>query len=78
MENMNGCQQKYPQPVAVTFDDDRSHVRCGTIPQGMAVLRNTVIALMRWVGDTNIAAACRRFAAQPWAALALIGIGREN
>ena len=62
----------------VTFDDDRSHVRCGTIPQGMAVLRNTVIALMRWVGDTNIAAACRRFAAQPWAALALIGIGREN
>ena len=33
---------------------------------------------MRWAGATNIAAACRRFAAQPWAALALIGIELEN
>lgn len=62
----------------VTFDEDRSQVRCGNIPQGMAALRNTVIGLMRWAGDTNIAAACRRFAAQPWAALALIGIVLEN
>jgi len=30
--------------------------------------------LMRVAGETNIAAACRRFAAQPWSALALIGI----
>ena len=62
----------------VTFDADRSQVRCGHIPQGMAALRNTVIGLMRWAGDTNMAAACRRFAAQPTAALRLIGITLEN
>jgi predicted transposase YbfD/YdcC len=62
----------------VTFDEDRSQVRCGNIPQVMAALRNTVIGLMRWAGHTNIAAACRRFAAQPQAALHLIGIALEN
>ena len=62
----------------VTFDEDRSQVRCGNIPQVMAALRNTVIGLMRWAGHTNIAAACRRFAAQPRAALHLIGIELEN
>jgi len=34
--------------------------------------------LMRWSGERNIAAACRRFAARPWKALALIGIQMEN
>jgi predicted transposase YbfD/YdcC len=62
----------------VTFDEDRSQVRCGSIPQVMAAFRNTAIGLMRWAGETNIAAACRRFAAQPWSALALIGIVPEN
>jgi predicted transposase YbfD/YdcC len=62
----------------VTFDEDRSQVRCGNIPQGMAALRNTVIGLFRWAGYTNIAAACRRFAAQPALALDLIGIALEN
>src|SRR5262249_46202325 len=58
----------------VTFDEDRSQVRCGNIPQVMAALRNTTIGLLRWAGYTNIAAACRRFAAQPDLALTLIGI----
>jgi hypothetical protein len=49
----------------VTFDEERSQVRCGHIPQVMAALRNTAIGLMRWAGATTIAAACRRFAAQP-------------
>ena len=62
----------------VTFDEDRSQVRCGNIPRIMAALRNTVIGLLRWAGETNIAAACRRFAAQPAQALALIGIEFEN
>jgi len=53
-------------------------VRCGNILQVMAALRNTVIGLMRRAGYTNIAAACRRFAAQPALALALIGIELEN
>src|SRR5215510_6635076 len=62
----------------VTFDEDRSQVRCGNILQVMAALRNTVIGLMRWAGYTNMAAACRRFAAQPTAVLRLIGITLEN
>jgi len=62
----------------VTFDEDRSQVRCGNISQVMAALRNTVIGLIRWAGHTNIAAACRRFAAEPQAALHLIGIVVEN
>ena len=62
----------------VTFDEDRSQVRCGSIPQVMAAFRNTAMGLMRYAGETNIAAACRRFAAKPWAALALIGIIPEN
>src|SRR5215467_3918390 len=62
----------------VTFDEDRSQVRCVKIPQGRAALRNTTIGLLRWAGYTNIAAACRRFAAQPDLALTLIGIKLEN
>ena len=62
----------------VTFDADRSQVRCGNIPQVMAALRNPVIGLMRWAGYTNMAGACRRFAAQPTEALHLIGITLEN
>ena len=62
----------------VTFDEDRSQVRCGSIPQVMAAFRNTVIGLMHWTEETNIAAACRRFAAQPWSALALLGIRPDN
>ena len=62
----------------VTFDEDRSQVRCGNIPHVMAALRNTTIGLLRWAGHPNIAAACRRLAAQPLQALALIGIELEN
>jgi predicted transposase YbfD/YdcC len=58
----------------VTFDEDRSSVRSGSIPHVMAALRNTAIGLLRYAGETNIAAAGRRLAAQPWVALALIGI----
>lgn len=58
----------------VTMDEDRSQVRKGSLPQVMAAMRNTVISLLRKAGETNIAAAFRKYAAQPWAALALIGI----
>jgi hypothetical protein len=40
----------------------------------MAAMRNAVIGLMRWGGEKNIAAACRRFAARHCEALALLGI----
>jgi hypothetical protein len=59
---------------AVTVDEDRSQVRCGSIPQVMAALRNTAVGLLRWAGHTNIAAVCRRLAAQPAQAFALIGL----
>lgn len=62
----------------VTFAEDRSQVRRGAIPQMMAAFRNVAIGLMRLTGHQNIAAATRHFAAQPWAALALLGIECEN
>jgi predicted transposase YbfD/YdcC len=58
----------------VTFGEDHSQVRVGNTPQVMAALRNAAIALHRLAGETNIAAACRRTAAQPRRALALLGI----
>jgi predicted transposase YbfD/YdcC len=57
----------------VTFDEDRSTVRKGHIPQVMAALRNTAIGLLRVLGATNIAGACRLFAARPQLALAALG-----
>ena len=62
----------------MTFDEDRSQVRCGNIPHVMAALRNTVISLLSWVGHTNIAAACRHVAAQPPHAIAHNGMVLEN
>lgn len=62
----------------VTFDEDRSQVRSGHIPQVMAALRNTTIGLLRWAGYRNIAKAGRQLAAQPAQALALIGIALAN
>jgi predicted transposase YbfD/YdcC len=58
----------------VTFDEDRSGVRAGRVPQAMAALRNAAIGLARLSGQTNIAAACRHFAAQPAHALAALGL----
>lgn len=48
----------------VTFDEDRSQVKQGAIPQTMAGLRNLAIGLMRSAGHANIAAAARWFAGQ--------------
>lgn len=62
----------------VTYGEDHSQVRVGSIPQVMAALRNTVIGLLRATGDAHIARAHRRYAAHPWSALALLGIQREN
>lgn len=62
----------------VTFDEDHAQVRVGSIPEVLAALRNTVISLLRLAGSPNLAAACRRHAARPWEALALLGISRDN
>jgi predicted transposase YbfD/YdcC len=58
----------------VTFDENRSQVRTGSLPRVMAAIRNACIGLMRLAGHTNIAAATRRHAAQPRTALPLLGI----
>jgi predicted transposase YbfD/YdcC len=62
----------------VTFEEDRSCVRNGSLPQVMAALRNTVIGLLRTTGSTNIAASHRYYAAHPWQALTLLGIKSQN
>ncbi len=43
----------------VTYDEDRSAVRTGYGPQGMAAFRNLAITVLRLSGATNIAAALR-------------------
>jgi predicted transposase YbfD/YdcC len=61
----------------VTYGEDRSQVREGTIAQVMAALRNTAIGLMRVAGQTNLAAATRHYARHPKEALALLGIAPD-
>ena len=62
----------------VTYREDKSQVRTGKIPQVMATLRNAAITLMRMKGATNIAATCRRYAAQPGLAMAAIGLDLQE
>jgi hypothetical protein len=71
-------ENKSPWVRDVTFDEDRSQVRCGHIPRMMAALRHVAMGLLRGTGYPNIAAACRQLAAQPERALALLGIEAEN
>jgi predicted transposase YbfD/YdcC len=56
----------------VTFDEDRSQVRCGSGPQVMATLRNCAIGLLRLKGARNIAAARRTLAWHAERALQLV------
>jgi len=58
----------------VTFGEDGSTVRAGVGPQVLVALRNLAIGLLRLAGATNIAAACRRYAAQPALALTAVGL----
>ena len=62
----------------VVFAEDHSQVRVGSIPQVMAALRNASLGVLRSRGERQIAATTRRFAAQPWTALHLLGIDPEN
>jgi predicted transposase YbfD/YdcC len=58
----------------VTFAEDRAATWKDRIPQVMAALRNAAIGLARLDGQTNIAAACRHYAAQPASALLALGL----
>jgi predicted transposase YbfD/YdcC len=67
-----GIENKLHHVRDVTFDEDRSAVRTKAAPQVCAACRNLVIALLRRVGTTNIAAACRTFASRPLTAITLV------
>lgn len=58
----------------VTYREDKSAVRTGSIPEVIAALRNAAITVMRAGGAINIAAACRKYAAQPGLAMEAIGL----
>lgn len=49
----------------VSFDEDRSQVRTGTLPRIMATLRNTAITILRLTGHHNIAQALRHHSRRP-------------
>jgi predicted transposase YbfD/YdcC len=56
-----------------TLDEDRSQTHTGNAPQVLAALRNGLLALLRYRGWSNIAAALRHYGASPQKALLLIG-----
>lgn len=60
----------------VTFDEDRSQVRTGSVPRVMATLRNLAISAIRLAAGpaTNIAAATRTLARRPGIILDLLGV----
>ena len=73
-----GIENRSHHVREVTFAEDGCRVRCGSVPQVLAALRNTAIGLLRQAGWQNIAAATRYSAAQPWEALALLGLTPDN
>ena len=58
----------------VTCAEDRAQVRAGTVPPCLAACRTLASGLLRPLGAANIAAATRRYAAQPDHALAALGL----
>jgi hypothetical protein len=58
----------------VGFAEDRSAARAGGVPQGLAVLRNTAIGLLRAHGHATIAASRRALAHHAEAAVLLLGL----
>lgn len=58
----------------VTLGEDANHMRTGEAPEVLAALRNSLLALWRRAGWTNIADAVRATAASVTTALTLIGV----
>ena len=56
----------------VVFGEDASCVRTGVLPQVMAAMRNTALAVLRFTGNTKITDALQLFAAKPKLAVNLI------
>ena len=58
----------------VGMGEGASQVRSGSAPQVMVALRNTVLAILRGAGATNIAAALRQLGWTQGAALRFLGL----
>jgi predicted transposase YbfD/YdcC len=72
-----GIENRLHHVRDVTFEEDRSQMRTGAVPQTFAACRNLAIGLLRRSGATNIAAALRTYAARPAdATLFLLSAGR--
>ena len=56
-----------------TLGEDRRQIHVGSAPRVMAALRNGLLALLRYRGWSNSAAALRHYGASPQRALQLIG-----
>lgn len=67
-----GIENRLHHVRDVTFEEDRSQMRCGAIPQTFAACRNLAIGLLRSDGAASIAAALRTFAARPGDAALLV------
>jgi hypothetical protein len=58
----------------VTFSEDASHARTGSLPRVMASLRNLAIGALRLAGHPNLAAALRHTGRDPARPLAILGL----
>jgi predicted transposase YbfD/YdcC len=58
----------------VTYAEDASKIRTGSVPRAMATLRNLAIGLMRQAGWANISAAADHYRSRPGHATALLKI----
>jgi predicted transposase YbfD/YdcC len=56
----------------VTFGEDRSRLRTGSVPQILTALRNLTLTLIHRSGSSQIAATRRHFASHPHKAFALL------
>lgn len=67
-----GIENRLHHVRDVTFDEDRSQMRSGTVAHTFAACRNLAISVLRSSGASNIAAALRTYAARPADAALLI------
>jgi predicted transposase YbfD/YdcC len=58
----------------VTFSEDASHARTGSLPRVMASLRNLAIGALRLAGHPNLAAALRHTGRDPARPLTILGL----
>jgi predicted transposase YbfD/YdcC len=58
----------------VTFGEDASHARTGSLPRVMASLRNLAIGALRLAGHPNLAAALRQTGRDPARPLTILGL----